>query len=294
MDFGTAKAEPSTAAGAASVELEHVTFGYEGTPILEDVSLRLRPGSTVALVGPTGAGKSTLTSLLARLSDPGTGTVRLNGSDVRDFARGEIPAQVALVPQQTFLFHDTVRDNIRLDGGHDDEQVWSALRLAQAERFVKKLPHGLDSVIGERGATLSGGQRQRLALARALTRKPRLLILDDCTASVDPQVEAAILGGLRDAASDGELASTVLVVAYRKATIALADEVVYLEHGRILDQGTHLELLERCDGYRDLITAYERDHDERAAAQLDHDADVTLPGQAVPEQAQGELEDANR
>jgi ABC-type multidrug transport system fused ATPase/permease subunit len=198
------------------------------------------------------------------------------------------------VPQQTFLFHDTVRDNIRLDGGHDDEQVWSALRLAQAERFVKKLPHGLDSVIGERGATLSGGQRQRLALARALTRKPRLLILDDCTASVDPQVEAAILGGLRDAASDGELASTVLVVAYRKATIALADEVVYLEHGRILDQGTHLELLERCDGYRDLITAYERDHDERAAAQLDHDADVTLPGQAVPEQAQGELEDANR
>jgi ABC-type multidrug transport system fused ATPase/permease subunit len=198
------------------------------------------------------------------------------------------------VPQQTFLFHDTVRDNIRLDGGHDDEQVWSALRLAQAERFVKKLPHGLDSVIGERGATLSGGQRQRLALARALTRKPRLLILDDCTASVDPQVEAAILGGLRDAASDGELASTVLVVAYRKATIALADEVVYLEHGRILDQGTHLDLLERCDGYRDLITAYERDHDERAAAQLDHDADVTLPGQAVPEQAQGELEDANR
>ncbi|WP_307856459.1 ABC transporter ATP-binding protein [Catenulispora pinistramenti] len=263
MSYGTAQAP---AAGAADVRLEHVSFGYAGQEILRDVDLSLRPGSTVALVGPTGAGKSTLTGLLARLSDPDSGSVRLDGTDVREFARGQIPAQVSLVPQQTFLFADSIRDNIRLDRDADDEQVWAALRLAQADRFVKRLPEGLDSVIGERGATLSGGQRQRLALARALIRQPRLLILDDCTASVDPQVEAAILGGLREAAGEGTLASTVLVVAYRKATIALADEVVYVERGRIIDHGPHLELVERCEGYRDLITAYERDHDERDSA----------------------------
>ena len=263
MEYGTRTA-PS--GGAADVHLDHVSFGYDGQAILRDVDLTLRPGSTVALVGPTGAGKSTLTGLLARLADPDSGAVRLDGTDVREFARGQIPAQVSLVPQQTFLFADSIRDNIRLDGDADDEQVWAALRLAQAERFVQSLPEGLDAVIGERGATLSGGQRQRLALARALIRRPRLLILDDCTASVDPQVEAAILGGLRDAAGRGTLASTVLVVAYRKATIALADEVVYVEHGRVVDRGPHPELVERCEGYRDLITAYERDHEERDEA----------------------------
>ena len=287
MDYGTARADqPEHSLGAASVSMEGVDFGYEGAPILHGVTLRLRPGSTVALVGPTGAGKSTLAALLARLADPVVGSVRLDGQDLREFARGQVPAQVALVPQQTFLFQDTIRDNVRLDGEQDDEQVWAALRLAQAERFVRSLPNGLDAVIGERGATLSGGQRQRLALARALTRKPRLLILDDCTASVDPQVEAAILGGLREAAADGDLASTVLVVAYRKATIELADEVVYLEHGRILDQGTHSELLERCAGYRDLITAYERDHDQRLAEELDRDT------AAGPAPRETELEDA--
>lgn len=260
MEYGPRQAPEG---GAADVRLDHVSFGYDGQVILRGIDLSLRPGSTVALVGPTGAGKSTLTGLLARLADPDGGVVRLDGTDVREFARGQIPAQVSLVPQQTFLFQDSVRDNIRLDRDADDEQVWAALRLAQAERFVKRLPAGLDTVIGERGATLSGGQRQRLALARALIRRPRLLILDDCTASVDPQVEAAILGGLRDAAGEGTLASTVLVVAYRKATIALADEVVYVEHGRVVDRGPHTELVERCQGYRDLITAYERDHEER-------------------------------
>ncbi|MEY9892257.1 ATP-binding cassette subfamily B protein [Catenulispora sp. MAP12-49] len=260
MEYGTAQA-PSD--GAAEVRLDHVSFGYDGQEILRGIDLSLRPGSTVALVGPTGSGKSTLTGLLARLADPDGGAVELDGTDVREFARGQVPAQVSLVPQQTFLFADSIRDNIRLDRDADDERIWAALRLAQAERFVKRLPEGLDTVIGERGATLSGGQRQRLALARALIRDPRLLILDDCTASVDPQVEAAILGGLRDAAGEGTLASTVLVVAYRKATIALADEVVYMEHGRVVDRGPHLELVERCAGYRDLITAYERDHEER-------------------------------
>jgi ATP-binding cassette, subfamily B, bacterial len=273
MEYGTAQA-PSD--GAAEVRLDHVSFGYDGQEILRGIDLDLRPGSTVALVGPTGSGKSTLTGLLARLADPDGGAVELDGTDVREFARGQVPAQVSLVPQQTFLFADSIRDNIRLDRDADDERIWAALRLAQAERFVKRLPEGLDTVIGERGATLSGGQRQRLALARALIRDPRLLILDDCTASVDPQVEAAILGGLRGQAMQarqgntaGTLASTVLVVAYRKATIALADEVVYMEHGRVVDRGPHLELVDRCAGYRNLITAYERDHEERDSQQRD-------------------------
>jgi ABC-type multidrug transport system fused ATPase/permease subunit len=140
--------------------------------------------------------------------------------------------------------------------------VWDALRVAQADRFVAALPEGIDTRIGERGTTLSGGQRQRLALARALVRRPRLLVLDDATSSVDPRVEAAILAGLR---GDAAMA-TVVVVAYRKATIALADEVVYVEHGRVIDRGSHLELLGRCAGYQQLITAYEREEAERAAA----------------------------
>jgi ATP-binding cassette, subfamily B, bacterial len=165
------------------------------------------------------------------------------------------------VAQQTFLFDDTVRGNVTLGADIPDDDVRDALRLAQAERFVDALPEGLDTRIGERGTTLSGGQRQRLALARALVRKPRLLVLDDATSSVDPQVEARILAGLRDVAAP----STVVVVAYRMATIALADEVVYIEHGRVLDRGTHAELLERCEGYRQLVTAYERAEAERRA-----------------------------
>jgi ABC-type multidrug transport system fused ATPase/permease subunit len=143
----------------------------------------------------------------------------------------------------------------------DDEQVWAALRLAQADGFVGDLGPGLDTRVGERGTSLSGGQRQRVALARAVVRRPRLLILDDATSSVDPQVEAKILYGLRDAAE----ASSVVVVAYRMATIALADEVVYLDRGRVVDRGTHDRLIVRCEGYRNLVTAYEREEAERAA-----------------------------
>jgi ABC-type multidrug transport system fused ATPase/permease subunit len=150
--------------------------------------------------------------------------------------------------------------------------VWSALRLAQADRFVAALPGGLDSVVGERGATLSGGQRQRLALARAVVRRPRLLVLDDATSAVDPEVERRILAGLRQAA----LPATVVVVAYRRATIALADEVVYVEHGRVLARGTHGELLAGSAGYRNLLTAYERDAAERAALRADEERDAAV------------------
>ncbi len=194
-----------------------------------------------------------MTTLLVRLVDPAGGGVLLDGVDVRDVRRGGVAATAALVPQQAFLFDDTVRGNVTLGADFDDETIWAALRLAQADGFVAALPRGLDTHVGERGTSLSGGQRQRLALARALVRRPRLLVLDDATSAVDPRVEAAILAGLRSA----ERPSTVVVVAYRRATIALADEVVYLDRGRVVDRGTHSELLERCAGYRRLVTAYE-------------------------------------
>ena len=153
---------------------------------------------------------------------------------MRELEAGGVADAAALVSQQTFLFDDTVRGNVTLGvPGVSDEDVWAALRLAQADGFVAALGHGLDTQVGERGTSLSGGQRQRLALARALVRRPRLLVLDDATSSVDPQVESRILAGLRDSTAP----STVVVVAYRKATIALADEVVYVEHGRVVDRG---------------------------------------------------------
>ncbi|WP_033424673.1 ABC transporter ATP-binding protein [Actinomadura flavalba] len=242
--------------GAARLEVSEVRFGYaDGADVLHAVSFAAEPGRTIAVVGPTGSGKSTLTSLLVRLVDPAGGNVLLDGVDVRDVRRGGLAASAALVPQQTFLFDDTVRGNVTLGLDVPDERVWEALRLAQADGFVAALPHGADTQVGERGMTLSGGQRQRLALARALVRRPRLLVLDDATSSVDPQVEARILAGLRDGAGAD---TTVVVVAYRKATIALADEVVYIEHGRVAGRGPHADLVTRSPGYRRLVNAYER------------------------------------
>ncbi|WP_446724962.1 ABC transporter ATP-binding protein [Nocardiopsis sp. N85] len=230
---------------------------HEGGPravVLGGVDLDIAPGRTVALVGPTGSGKSTLTTVLMRLVDPDAGTVSYDGVDVRDLARDQIPRHAALVPQSTFVFEDSVRGNVTLGEDIDDERVWAALRLARADGFVAELDGGLDAPLGEKGTTLSGGQRQRLALARAVVRRPRLLIMDDATSAVDPQIEAQILAGLRER----DAAATVVVVAYRRATIELADEVVYLEQGRVLARGAHAELLETSPGYNRLVTAYER------------------------------------
>ncbi len=273
-DYGKQRLADHT--GPAALDLGAVEFAYESapdTPVLRGVNARIEPGRTVAIVGATGSGKSTLATLLARLADPTGGVIRLDGTDLRDLAKGEVPRAVALVAQQTFLFGESVRANVGLADEPSETELRDALRIAQAEQFVDALPDGLDTVIGERGTTLSGGQRQRLALARALVRHPRLLILDDCTSAVDPTVEAAILSGLKDSA----LGATVVVIAYRRATVALADEVFFLDDGVIADRGTHEELLERSAGYRDLITAYARAAED---ANADDASDETAPDDA--------------
>jgi ATP-binding cassette, subfamily B, bacterial len=248
-------AAPRGTAGAG-LGLRDVGFTFDGVaaPTLTGITFDVAAGSTVAVVGPTGSGKSTLAGLLVRLVDPGTGQVLLDGVDLRALREGEVSGQAAFVPQGTFLFDDTVRGNVTLGGDFSDEEVRTALRVAAAEEFVDQLPEGLDTRVGERGASLSGGQRQRLALARAVVRRPRLLVLDDATSAVDPAVEARILDALRDA----DRPSTVVVVAYRQATIALADEVVWLEGGRVLARGGHDQLLAEVPGYAALVRAYAR------------------------------------
>jgi ATP-binding cassette, subfamily B, bacterial len=265
MRFGTMRL-PGSSRGAR-LEVDHLAYAYDAEQaVLRDVSFDVEPGRTVALVGSTASGKSTLTSLLSRLVDPDQGAVRIDGTDLRDLDRGELAASLSVVPQTAFLFDDTVRDNITLGADIPDEDVWAALRTAQADGFVAALPHGLDTRLGERGTSLSGGQRQRISLARALVRRPRLLLLDDATSAVDPEVEARILGALRSGMGGEDTSggngsgsgTTLVVVAYRKATIGLADEVIHLADGRIVDRGTHEDLLLRSPAYADLVNAYEQ------------------------------------
>jgi len=266
-DLAYGSAEPA-GTGPAEVSFDHVHFSYgEGTEVLHDVTFTVPAGQTVALVGATGSGKSTIASLAVRLVDPGKGTVCLDGTPLPELSVPALASAAALVPQVPFVFDDTVRGNVTLErDGLDDDAAWSALRLAQAEGFVGNLADGLDTAVGERGTSLSGGQRQRLTLARALAGQPRLLVLDDATSAGDPRVEAAILASLRRHDSG----SSILVVAYRRATIALADQVVYLSDGRVVATGTHAELLATEPGYLNLVTAY-----EQAEAAREEDSRVT-------------------
>jgi len=243
--------------GGAAVSVERVAFSYAtDVPVLVGIDLDLAPGRTYAIVGPTGSGKSTLARLLARLWDPDEGRILLDEIDLRELAPGVVPAQVAYVPQEAFIFDDTVRGNITLgDPTIDEAAVQSAIALARLDEVVAGLPDGLGTHVGERGTTLSGGQQQRLGLARALARHPRLIVLDDATSAIDAEVEAEILAGLRAS----ELEATVVMVASRTSTISLADEVIHLEQGRIAGRGGHRDLIGRSPAYAALVEAYARD-----------------------------------
>lgn len=236
--------------GAVTTTVDEVEGEGRG---IESVTLEVTPGRTVAVVGPTGSGKSTIAHLLVRLFDPDTGRVSLDGHTLVDIDRGALARSVSIVFQETFLFNDTVFNNITLDESFPDQEVFEAARLAKADSFIDGLEHGYGTVVGERGATLSGGQRQRIAIARALVRKPRLLVLDDATSAVDPAVESQILEGLR------ELDTTVVIVAYRRSSIVLADEVIFVEDGRVIDRGSHEKLYATLPSYRRLIDAYEQE-----------------------------------
>jgi ABC-type multidrug transport system fused ATPase/permease subunit len=236
--------------GEGDVRFERVGFSYGvGAPVLENVDLDVAPGRTVALIGHTGSGKTTLTSLVPRFYDATSGRVLVDGVDVRDVKLASLRASIGVISQDPFLFSASVRENIAFGRGNaTDEQVERAAQLAQAAEFVEQLPEGYDTVIGERGITLSGGQRQRIAIARALVVDPRILILDDATASVDATTEAKIRLGLREAMRN----RTTLIIAHRLSTIALADEIVVLDAGRIVARGVHEELLETSPVYREI------------------------------------------
>src|SRR3954447_9671856 len=241
---------PPLPGGGGRVELRGVTFGYDGgEPVLHDVDLEVEAGRTVALVGATGSGKTTLVALIPRLYDVDEGAVLVDGADVRDVDVHSLRHDIAMVSDDAFLFSASLRDNIAYaEPGASEEQVVEAARRAGLAELVDDLPEGYDTLVGERGLTLSGGQRQRVAIARALLAAPRILILDDATSSVDARTEAEIKKGLREAMKD----RTTFIVAHRLSTISLADEIVVLDRGRIVDRGTHEELLERCALYEEI------------------------------------------
>jgi ATP-binding cassette subfamily B protein len=246
----SAPGAPPLPPGEGHVEVRGVSLRYDGNePSLEGIDLEVEPGQTVALVGPTASGKTSLVGLLARLYDSSEGSVVIDGADIREVDLAALRSEIAFVADDSFLFSDTVAGNIAY--AHPDatqEQIELASRRAQAHGFIAELPDGYETVVGERGLTLSGGQRQRVAIARALLAEPRILILDDATSSVDASTEAEIKRGLREAMAG----RTTFIVAHRLSTISLADEIVVMDRGKIVDRGSHEELLERCELYSEI------------------------------------------
>jgi len=241
---------PPLPAGGGRVRMRDVTLRYDGAqPSLSEINLEVEPGRTVALVGPSGSGKTSLVALIARLYDPSEGVVEVDGADLRSVDVASLRSEVAFVADDSFLFSASVAENIAYARpGATREEIEAAARRARADGFIRDLPGGYETRVGERGLTLSGGQRQRVAIARALLADPRILILDDATSSVDATTERQIKRGLREV-MEGR---TTFVIAHRLSTVSLADEVVVMDGGRIVDRGTHEELLERCGFYSEI------------------------------------------
>jgi ATP-binding cassette, subfamily B, bacterial len=268
------------------IDLHHVHFSYrDGPQVLRGVDLHVAPGERVAIVGPSGSGKSTLAMLVSRFYDPDAGSVSVDGVDVRRVSLSSLRTQVGIVFEDSFLFSDSVRANIAYGRpGATDDQVVAAARAAQADEFVRALPRGYETVIGERGLTLSGGQRQRIALARAILYDPRVLILDDATSAIDAKTEERIHDALRSVMAD----RTTLLVAHRRSTLHLADRIVVLERGRIVEQGTHDELVERSPLYRSLLSGLEEEDAERIGDRIETLAALTAtPGGGTTASAWG-------
>jgi ATP-binding cassette subfamily B protein/subfamily B ATP-binding cassette protein MsbA len=236
--------------GTPDVLFDKVNFHYEpGRPVLRDISLRLRHGETLAIVGPNGCGKTTLANLIPRFYDPVSGAIRLGGVDLRELKLRDLRRRIGMVTQQTVLFDDTIRDNIRYGALHaSDEEVVEAAKKAHLHRFIESLENGYDTNVGERGGRLSGGQRQRIALARAILRNPAILILDEATSEIDPESERMIHIALESFIRD----RTTIVITHRMSTLALADRILVMDDGAIADMGVHDELMGRCPLYRRL------------------------------------------
>lgn len=234
------------------VEVKHVSFSYDKeNPVLIDLDFVAEPGQTIALVGPSGSGKTTVANLLPRFYDVNAGAIFIDGIDIRDVTIGSLRENIGLVPQDTLLFNTTIRDNIlygRLDA--TDDEVWAAIRAANAEKFIKALPHGIDTKVGDRGLVLSGGQRQRIAIARAILKDPAILILDEATSALDTESEKIV----QDALDNLMVGRTAFVIAHRLSTVKNADQILVLNNGRIEEQGTHDELMRMGGLYHELYT----------------------------------------
>jgi ABC-type multidrug transport system fused ATPase/permease subunit len=276
-------------AGVGNVKFENVTFGYDPTkPVLRDVNLEAKGGSVIAIVGPTGAGKTTLVNLIARFYEPQTGRILIDGVDLRDISLDSLRREVAFVFQETYLFSDTVEANIAYGRPHiTGGEVEAAARLAQAHEFIETLPAGYQSVLRERGSSLSGGQRQRLAIARALLTNPRIMVLDDATAAVDPETEGLIRRGMKFAMHG----RTTFVIAHRISTMRVADQVIVLEHGQITQSGTHEQLMNEPGHYRQIAMAQLYGDEPESGDSPSHMDRVQRPG-AFPDDAARKSPDA--